>query len=86
MTFEPRSLVRLRYWPSLVSVLGLGIPVFLYPVLLDSWLRRAGEANFVFFQCLAYEAMLSVLLLEYVSACLVRDKCLRLTLKERKKA
>jgi phosphatidylinositol glycan class U len=38
-----------------------------------------GEANFVYFQCLAYNVLVGMLFVEFCSASLRRDKVLRVT-------
>jgi phosphatidylinositol glycan class U len=43
------------------------------------WLEVGnGEANFLFFQCLAYNIFVVILLLQFVHASVVRDKALLL--------
>ena len=77
---EPRSLAYMRFYHCLVCVGGLPIPVVLYSAAYWMWLVLGnGEANFVFFQCLAYNIFVAFLLVEFGRASLVRDKALRWT-------
>lgn len=67
---------------SLVCCGGLVIPTVLYAVLHPLWLRSTtGEANFLYFQCLAYQIFVANLLLQFISGSLQRDKALRVTMK-----
>jgi len=64
----------------LIPAFAIMVPVSLYLVTLWLWLETgSGEANFTFFQCLAYCAFLAILFLEFCGASLRRDKVLRLT-------
>jgi phosphatidylinositol glycan class U len=46
------------------------------------WLEtNTGNANYVFFQCLAYNVFLSIILGQFCNASLQRDKALRLAAK-----
>jgi len=50
----------------------------------DNWLwleTGSGEANYLFFQCLAYNVFVAVLFLEFCGASLRRDKALRIAKK-----
>lgn len=85
---EPRSLARFRGRFSVILAAAIPVPVILYLVTAWLWLETgSGEPNFVFFQCLAYNVMVGLLLIEYVSASLQRDKVWRVTekLKRNKK-
>jgi phosphatidylinositol glycan class U len=83
LLLSPHSIARMKPVLSLFCLCGLGVPVALYPGLHDMWLVSGnGEANFVFFQCLAYQILLANLLLQFVTASLQRDKAWRLTEKE----
>ena len=76
----PKSLVRLRPLVSLVALCAVPVPIVLLIVNLWLWLEPgSGEANFCFFQCLAYNVLIGILLVEFTSASLRRDKVLRLT-------
>jgi hypothetical protein len=47
------------------------------------WLNaNNGNANYMFFQCLAYNVFLGIILGQFSSASLQRDKALRITSKE----
>ena len=76
----PRSVARMRIPTTLIPAFAITVPISLYIVTLWMWLETgAGEANFTFFQCLAYCAFLSTLFLEFCGASLRRDKVLRFT-------
>jgi GPI-anchor transamidase subunit U len=77
---NPRSLARIHQISSLFAVCAIPIPVILYMVGYWMWLEPGnGEANYVFFQCLAYNIFVAILFLNFCSASLRRDKALRLT-------
>jgi hypothetical protein len=66
--------------PTLIAVSAFSIPVALYVVNTWLWLDTgSGEANFMYFQCLAYNAFVAIIFVQFVAACLRRDKALRLT-------
>jgi hypothetical protein len=70
---------------TLVSVCAIAVPVLLYLVDYWMWLETgSGEANFLYFQCLAYNAFVANLLVEFCGASVRRDKALRLTQKKDK--
>ena len=76
----PRSLARMRIATSLVPAFAITVPISLYLVTLWLWLETgSGEANFTFFQCLAYCGFLATLFLEFCGSSMRRDKVLRLT-------
>jgi len=76
----PRSLARMRDPTTMIPALAIPVPVSLYVVTLWLWLEPgSGQANFTFFQCLAYCAFLSTLCLEFCGASARRDKATRLT-------
>jgi uncharacterized integral membrane protein len=82
MVMNPRSLVRMVQFPSLIALCAIPIPVVVYAVTYWMWLEPGnGEANFLYFQCLAYNVFVAVLFLGFCSASLRRDKAIRLTLK-----
>ena len=63
------------------------IPVLLNVVDHWMWLEpNTGNPNYMFFQCLAYNVFLSIILTQFVSATQQRDKALRLAIKERQVA
>lgn len=80
MLLEPASCARMNIVVTLVSLCALGVPVALYVVLHPLWLQSgAGEANFLYFQCLAYQIFAANITLQFTSASLQRDKAVRLT-------
>jgi hypothetical protein len=80
MMLCPRSLARMRTSTTLIPAFSITVPITLYIVTLWLWLEpNAGEANFTFFQCLAYDAFLATFFLEFCGASARRDKVLRLT-------
>ncbi|GAX15248.1 hypothetical protein FisN_1Hh685 [Fistulifera solaris] len=80
LLLSPKSLARLRAIPSLIAVSAFSIPVALYIVNTWLWLDTgSGEANFMYFQCLAYNAFVAIIFVQFVAASLRRDKALRLT-------
>lgn len=83
MLLSPRSLAHLRPLVSLIAICAIPVPVILYTVTHWLWLvTGSGEVNFVYFQCLAYNALVAILLLEFAGASLRRDKVLRVTEKQ----
>jgi GPI transamidase subunit PIG-U len=69
---------------SLIALCALPIPVTLYMVSYWMWLEPgSGEANFLYFQALAYGIFVAILFLNFCSASMRRDKALRLTEKAR---
>jgi hypothetical protein len=87
MLLSPRSLARMGVVRTLVSACAIAVPVLLYLVDYWMWLETgSGEANFLYFQCLAYNAFVANLLVEFCGASVRRDKALRLTQKKDKGA
>mmetsp|Transcript_90 Transcript_90/g.138 ORF Transcript_90/g.138 Transcript_90/m.138 type:complete len:149 (-) Transcript_90:173-619(-) len=81
---SPRSVIRMGN-ACLVAVVSLIVPIVLF--IMDYWMwleTGVGNANYMFFQCLAFNAFYATILLEFVVASLQRDKTLRLTEKETK--
>ena len=67
---------------SLVSIFAIVVPATLVIMFYWLWLETGtGNANYMFFQCLAYNVFLSIITLDYISATVKRDKALRLTKK-----
>ena len=69
--------------PAFVSICSLGVPVILNVV--DHWMwlgPNTGNANYMFFQCLAYNVFLAILLGQLVRSSLERDKALRISPKK----
>lgn len=65
---------------SLVALCALAVPVSLY--ILDCWLwleTGSGNANYIFFQAMAYQVFVVLLFLDFAGSSLRRDKALRLT-------
>ena len=80
MLFNPRSLGRMPKILFLLSICAIPVPVTLYMVSYIMWLGpNTGEANFLYFQCLAYNIFVALLFLMFTSSSLKRDKALRLT-------
>mmetsp|Transcript_10606 Transcript_10606/g.20435 ORF Transcript_10606/g.20435 Transcript_10606/m.20435 type:complete len:441 (+) Transcript_10606:57-1379(+) len=83
MLLSPASCARMNQAVVMIAVVGAGVPVTLYLVLHPLWLvSNAGEANFIYFQCLAFQIFVANVGLQFVTASLQRDKALRLTEKE----
>jgi hypothetical protein len=83
MLLSPRVLARMGVVRTLVSACAIAVPVLLYLVDYWMWLETgSGEANFLYFQCLAYNAFVGNLLVEFCGASVRRDKALRLTEKK----
>jgi GPI transamidase subunit PIG-U len=79
----PKSCIRMRTLLTLVSLCALPIPATLFVVTHWLWLvPGSGEANFTYFQALAYSAFAGLVTVEFTGASLRRDKALRLTEKE----
>ena len=70
----------MRPVPSLVAIGAIPIPVVLYVVAYWMWMGpNTGEANYLYFQCLAYGVLCAILFLNFCAASIRRDKALRLT-------
>jgi hypothetical protein len=83
LLLSPRSLARMEVI-ACVALCSIWVPVILY--VLDCWMwlePGGGNANYIFFQCLAYNAFLGIILGQFCSASLQRDKALRIIAKER---
>jgi len=77
--FSPQSLARMGF-PAFIAMCCLIVPVLLYIVDRWMWLDcNNGNANYMFFQCLAYNTFLAIILGQFISASMQRDKALRLT-------
>mmetsp|Transcript_14694 Transcript_14694/g.25465 ORF Transcript_14694/g.25465 Transcript_14694/m.25465 type:complete len:285 (-) Transcript_14694:134-988(-) len=80
----PRSLARMGV-PSFISLCCIMVPVILNVVDHWMWLEvNNGNANYMFFQCLAYNVFLGIICAQFVSASMQRDKALRIKLDETK--
>jgi len=76
--FCPQSLARMGY-AAFISFCCLPVPVLLNIV--DHWMwldANNGNANYMFFQCLAYNVFLGIILGQFTSASMRHDKALRL--------
>lgn len=79
MIMSPRSLARMNT-VSLIALCSIVVPVSLYVLDYGLWLETgSGNANYIFFQCLAYNAFVTIIFLDFCGATLQRDKALRLT-------
>jgi len=70
------------YRHEIPTIALLAMPVTIVLYVMDYWLwleSGTGNPNFVFFQCLAYNMFLTVVMLQFVSSSMERDKALRLT-------
>ncbi len=75
----PQSVLRMGK-ASVVALCALAVPVSLY--VLDCWLwleTGSGNANYIFFQGMAYQVFVVILFLDFAGSSLRRDKALRLT-------
>lgn len=78
----PKSLARMEKI-AFFALCSLCVPLILNIV--DQWMwleTNTGNANYLFFQGLAWNVFLSIILAQFCSATLQRDKALRLTTKE----
>jgi GPI-anchor transamidase subunit U len=85
MLVSPQSMARMNIVPlCLIATCALIVPVVLYvAVLYGMWLETGnGEANFLYFQCYAYNVFVAILFIQFTGASVERDKALRLTMKE----
>lgn len=72
---------------SVIALLALPVPIILY--VLDYWLwlqSGSGNANYMFFQCIAYNLFIGIITLDFVASTLKRDKALHLTDKKLKQS
>lgn len=78
---SPRTVARMSS-PGIIAVLALPIPIALYIMDYWTWLvTGTGNANYMFFQCLAYSIFLAVIFTNFMSASVKREKALQLTAK-----
>ena len=85
LLLSPRSLSRMGL-ASFISLCCMFVPVILNVV--DNWMWLSvnnGNANYMFFQCLAYNVFMGVILAQFTSASMQRDKALRIIQKEKTK-
>ena len=86
MTMSRRTLARMGT-SSVIALLALPVPIILY--VLDYWLwlqSGSGNANYMFFQCIAYNLFIGIITLDFVASTLKRDKALHLTDKKLKQS
>ncbi|GKZ00914.1 hypothetical protein MPSEU_001042900 [Mayamaea pseudoterrestris] len=77
---SPRSMAHMPKVRSIILVCAIPVPIILYMVCYWLWMdTQVGEANFVYFQCIAYNVFVGLLFVEFCSASLQRDKVLRVT-------
>ena len=82
MLLCPKTLARMGKL-SLVALISMWVPIVLYVIDYWMWLEPGtGNANYIFFQCLAYNVFLGIILGQFTSACVQRDKAIRLVRKE----
>lgn len=80
MLHSPRSLARMSVIPSLVVLCAIPVPLILYCLDWQMWLETGtGNANFIYFQCLAYHAFIIILFVEFCGATVRRQTALHLT-------
>jgi len=85
LLMAPRTLARTTN-KSLASLVALPVPITLYVTDYWLWLETgSGNANYMFFQCLAYTVFFSVILTDFFAATMLREKALHLTEKGPKK-
>jgi GPI-anchor transamidase subunit U len=83
MLLSPRSMARMRTVVPLVALCAVPVVVLLYLTAHVMWLENGvGEANFLYFQCLAYNIFTAILTIGFCGACIRREKALRLMEKE----
>lgn len=81
LCMSPRSMARMNII-SLIAICSIAVPLLLYILDYSLWLETgSGNANYIFFQCLAYNAFVAIIFLDFVGASLQRDKALRMTAK-----
>uniref|UniRef100_A0A7S3PTX3 GPI transamidase component PIG-U n=1 Tax=Chaetoceros debilis TaxID=122233 RepID=A0A7S3PTX3_9STRA len=82
MTLARRSIARMGY-AALICLCALPVPIILYVTFYSMWLETGnGNANFLFFQCLAYNLFLGFITIDFIAATVKRDKALRVTAKK----
>lgn len=79
LLLSPRTLSRFSNI-TLIFLCSLPISICLYTV--DNWLwlvTGTGNANYIYFQCLAYNAFLASIIIDFMFCTMKRDKALRIT-------
>jgi len=82
LLFCPQSLARMGY-ASVVSLCCMPVPLLLNVV--DHWMwldANNGNANYMYFQCVAYNVFLGTVAAQFANASMHRDKALRLVYKK----
>ena len=80
MLLCPRSLCRMTIISSLICLCAIPVPLILYCLDWHMWLETGtGNANFIFFQCLAYNVFCATLFIEFCGATVRRQVALQLT-------
>lgn len=70
-------------YAALICLCALHVPIILYVTFYSMWLETGnGNANFLFFQCLAYNLFLGFITIDFISATVKRDKALRVIAKK----
>ena len=80
LILSPQSIARMNLQRTLVAMLALVVPISLF--IMDCWLwldTGSGNANYIYFQCLACTVFFGSLALEFVFANVKREKAMRLT-------
>jgi len=63
---SPRSMARMNTI-SLIATCSISVPLLLYILDYGLWLETgSGNANYIFFQCLAYNAFVVMMFLDFV--------------------
>jgi phosphatidylinositol glycan class U len=71
---------------SLIALAALPVTILLFIITYGLWVESAtGNANYIYFQCLAFNLLYSVIVLDFIGATVRRDKALRVTKKARLK-
>jgi hypothetical protein len=79
LLLSPRTLARMGL-PSLISLCSMPVPLILYVVDWDLWIHSgSGNANYIYFQCLAWNAFVAIIFLDFVGAAVKRQTALELT-------
>ena len=87
LLMNPNVLAYMKQMSAIVALCAWPIPVMMYSACYWLWLETvSGEANFVFFQSLAYSVFVALLFLNFASAALRRDKIVRMTAKKLQQA
>ena len=79
LLLSPQSLCRMST-VLLVALLGIPVPLLLYCLDWYMWLETGtGNANFIYFQCLAYHVFCAIIFINFCSATVKRQMALQLT-------